>query len=91
MTTRAIHLEVSESLETDTFINVLRRFMGRRGYPKSIISDCSTNVVGADNELKEDLTKLNNQSITDHLAVRGITWKCNPPDAPHMGEACKIC
>ena len=33
MSTRSIHLEVAESLSTDAFINVLRRFTSRRGHP----------------------------------------------------------
>ena len=32
--TRAIHIEVLESLETDAFINGFRRFCSRRGQPK---------------------------------------------------------
>ena len=38
LTTRAIHLEVAESLETDAFINALERFSNRRGYPSTLRS-----------------------------------------------------
>ena len=37
--TRAIHLEVAHSLETDSFIMALRRIMTRRGKPRNIYSD----------------------------------------------------
>ena len=36
-TTRAIHIEKLNSLETDTFINGFVRFVVRRGYPKRIV------------------------------------------------------
>ena len=39
---RAVHLEVANSLDTDWFINALRRFISRRGKPSKIISDNGT-------------------------------------------------
>ena len=50
-TSRAIHIEVLNSLETDTFINGFIRFISRRGYPIRIWSDNGTNFVGACTEL----------------------------------------
>ena len=37
--TRAIHLEMVESLNTSAFIHCLRRFTGRRGVLSLIVSD----------------------------------------------------
>ena len=42
-TTRAIHLKLVENLSAEAFIGALRRFSGRRSYPKVIISDNATN------------------------------------------------
>ena len=42
LTTRAIHLEVLCSLETDTFFNGFFRFTSRRGQPQRIFSDTGT-------------------------------------------------
>ncbi|VDM85426.1 unnamed protein product, partial [Strongylus vulgaris] len=39
MVTRLIHLDVVSDLSTLAFLNMLRRFFGRRGVPKSITSD----------------------------------------------------
>ena len=50
---RAIHIEISNSLETDSFILSLRRFIARRGNVRKLFSDNGTNFVGAQRELQE--------------------------------------
>ena len=45
---RVTHSEVIESLETDSVINTLRRFISRRGMPKMIRSDNGTNLSSGD-------------------------------------------
>ena len=52
MSTRAVHIEVVESLDTSSFINALRRFFSIRGPAKHIRSDHGTNFIGACKELK---------------------------------------
>ena len=49
---RAIHIEDVSSLETDTFIQALLRFISVRGCPKEIWSDNGTNFTGAEKELR---------------------------------------
>lgn len=49
MSTRAIHIEVVETMSASSFINVLRRFFSIRG---QLRSGRGTNFVGACNELK---------------------------------------
>ena len=53
LTTRAVHLEMSYSLDTDSFINAFTRMTSRRGTPTYVISDNGTNFVGAERELRE--------------------------------------
>ena len=48
----AVHIELTNSLDVDSFILALRRFMARRGTVRSIWSDNGTNSVGATNELQ---------------------------------------
>ena len=85
MSSRAVHLEVAFSLDTDSCIHALRRFVCRRGQVKHIRSDNGTNLRGADVELKKALKSLNEQKIQDALLPDGIEWSFNPPTASHYG------
>ncbi|XP_037774346.1 uncharacterized protein LOC119570828 [Penaeus monodon] len=88
LVSRAIHLEVAESMDTDSFLNAYRRFVGRRGPVRQLRSDRGTNFVGAKNELeiclKEmDQTKISNVMLKDNCDW--INFKMNVPYASHMG------
>ena len=48
LTTRAVHAETAETMDTDSFINCLYRFMARRGEPRLLRSDNSSNFVGTE-------------------------------------------
>lgn len=85
MSSRAAHLEVANSLETDSCIHVLRRFICRRGQVKHIRSDNGTNLVGAQKELKRALNDLDKNQIQDSLLKYGVQWSFNPPAASHQG------
>ena len=52
LTTRAVHIDVAQPLDTESCLAAVTRFIARRGYPSTIISDNGTNFVGAANELK---------------------------------------
>ena len=85
MSSRAIHLEMSYSLSTDSFINALRRFVSRRGNVKSITSDNGTNFAGSIRELGESIEAWNLKFIKDFLLQQSIQWNFNPPYASHFG------
>ena len=53
MTIRAVHLEVAHSLDNDSFLMALRRFIARRGQVKIIRSDNATNFTSGERELRE--------------------------------------
>ena len=67
LTTRAIHLEVAPSLEADDYINVMERFMCRRGKPNMLRSDCGSNFKGASKELKMEIERMNRLQIDETL------------------------
>ena len=85
LASRDINIEILESMETDSFINGLRRFIARRGAVKSIRSDNGSNFVGAEKELRLEMKKLETQKIHETMAVRSIDWTFNPPYASHFG------
>lgn len=85
LTIRAIHIEIANSLDTDSFINALQRFMCRRGQPELIRSDNGTNFVGAERDLRRVLTNWNRGAIHEFLLQMEIRWIFNPPSASHMG------
>ena len=85
----AVHLEVANSLSTDSFLNAYRRFVGRRGPVRQLRSDQGTNFVGAKNELQQALSTLEYEKIRQEL-VKNCDWvdfKMNVPEASHMGGA----
>ena len=53
MASRAVHTEVTSSLNTDSFILALRRLVAWRGNIRSIYSDNGSNFIGAEQELKK--------------------------------------
>ena len=85
---RAVHIEVAHSLDTDSFILSLRRFIGSRGNIHLMRSDNGSNFVGAIKELREAFQEMNHNQIAQYLETHGadwITWIKNPPTASHMG------
>ena len=67
--TRALHLEVVSSQNTEDFIKAYRRFSARRGKPLSILSDNAKNFKGA----------------ARTLAVEGVAWRFIVERAPWWG------
>ena len=85
LTTRAIHLELADSLTTDSAIMAYRRFMSQRGCPKKMYSDNGTNFHGAATELKKALMEIDWTKVQAEFGSRGTEWMFIPPAAPHMG------
>ncbi|XP_014676130.1 PREDICTED: uncharacterized protein LOC106816087 [Priapulus caudatus] len=89
LTTRAVHIEVCHSLETDFFINALQRFISRRGNPVEVRSDNVTNR-GGEKVLRLSIREWNQGKIQDFLCQKEIKWIFNPPTASHMGGVWEI-
>ena len=88
LSSRAIHLEKVNSLDTDSFINAMRRFLARRGSIRQLHSDCGSNIVGAKNELHRAKKEMNEQVIRNYLLDQEcdlIEHKFNVPHSSHMG------
>ncbi|XP_071787378.1 uncharacterized protein, partial [Asterias amurensis] len=55
LASRAVHIEKADSLDTDSCIDAIRRFIARRGNVKEMRSDNDTNLVGAEKELRKEI------------------------------------
>ena len=88
LVTRAIHLEVANSLQTDSYINALRHFICRRGPVRQMRSDNGSNFIGARRELKEVLAEMDQSQVKQEVLKENCDWfelKLNVPTASHMG------
>ncbi|KAG1656803.1 Hydroxysteroid dehydrogenase-like protein 2 [Nymphon striatum] len=85
MTTRAIHLEKLEGLDTSSFLNGLERFFSRRGLPKKITCDNAPSFKRGQKELQAELHKLNSEGLTQKLANANIEFSYIPPYSSHFG------
>ena len=85
LTTRAVHFEVVPSMDTSSCVMGIERFVSRRGIPSVILSDNGTNFVASEKELLQNVLKWNQQSIAESMVKKGVSWKFNPPSAPHHG------
>ena len=79
LTTRAVHIEVDQSLDADSCLVAMKRFFARHGKPTTIVSDNCTNFVGSARELKEYINSWNQDQKTSDLPQKHIVWKFNPP------------
>ena len=85
---RGVHIETTTSMDTDSFILALRRFVSRRGPVRSIRSDNGGNFVGVEEEMKKALREMDHSRIKTFLLKHScdwIEWQKNPPESSHMG------
>ena len=87
----AIHIEVVHSLDTDSFINSLRRFMARRGSPERIRTDNGSNFVSGEAQIRRALSNWNQDKIRNFLLQRNVEWIFNPPSGSHHGGVWERC
>ena len=88
LASRAIHIEVSHSMTTDSLIQALRRLIATRGNVRQIRSDNGPNLVGVEQELIHAFNEMDHTKIQNFLQNNNadwIQWKRNPPAASHMG------
>ena len=85
LNTRAIHIELSGDLSTDSFILSLLRFLARIGHVNIMQSDNETNFIGAVKEINDVIKNLKHDKITTYLNKHQIKWQFNPPLSPWMG------
>lgn len=73
LASRACHIEIVSSLTTTSFLDTLKRFVSRRGLPKTIFSDNGRTFVGVKNYLN-----LKSPDIQEYSSSEGISWRFEP-------------
>ena len=84
-----MHIEITHSLNSDSFIQAFRRVIARRGNIKVLYSDNGTNFVGCANELKKAYKEMDNeriQSFMESLREDLVKWIRNLTATSHMGS-----
>ena len=88
LASRAVHIECTCSMDTDSFIQALLRFIARRGNIRVLRGGNGSNFVGAQKELGNAFKEMDHQKIQYFLQNIGadyIIWHRNPPGSSHMG------
>ncbi|KRY26942.1 hypothetical protein T01_15472 [Trichinella spiralis] len=85
MVTRAVHLELVPQMTTVRVLQVLRRFMARRGRPKIIQSDNFRSFKRAAAEFGQLWQSIDVDRVQRELVGHRIHWKFIPDRAPWMG------
>jgi len=87
MSTKAVHLDVASDYSANAFLAAFRRFVACRGLCQTLHSDCGTNFVGADSQLRSLFSEKGKEArtIAEQLASDKVQWIFNPPSAPHFG------
>lgn len=78
MSTRALHIEVIESMDSSSCINALRRLFALRGPVKQLRSDCGTNFVGACSELGIRQDDQSQDKILRYFYEHGLYMRVQP-------------
>ena len=84
LASRAVHIELADSLEMDSFINALRGFICRWGPAREMRCDRGTNFIGPE-ELKKAIEEMDDQKIKVELLKESINWIKNPASAHNFG------
>ncbi|GBM20056.1 hypothetical protein AVEN_268389-1 [Araneus ventricosus] len=74
-------------LTSEAFISTLERLFARRGKCSTLLSDNTTNFVGAQAELEKlhNLINYPDDNLRNFLASDAIKWKFVPPVSPNFG------
>ena len=87
LASRAVHIEMTYNLTTDSFIQTLRKFMALRGPVRLLRCDNGTNFVGANKELVRSFQAIQSDRLRNFALNNNceLEFRTNPPSASHMG------
>ena len=71
MASQVVHIEITHSLNSDSFIQALRWVIAFKGNIKVLCSDNGTNFAGCENELKKAYKEMDNERIQSFMESLG--------------------
>ena len=81
--TRAVHLELVPSLDTETFLRSFRRFAARCGLPRLLISDNAKTFKSACKQIRKISQSI---AVKEVLTKKGMEWRFIPNRSPWFGS-----
>ena len=87
MVSRAVHLDVTESYDTDALLQSLRRFQSIRGTPSVIYSDQGSQMMATRKEFENMLELIDWSSVKGWCSKNRTEWRLVPTGGQHM-NAC---
>ena len=85
--TRAIQLDVAVDASTDSVLHTLRRLIARRGDVWHIVSDPSSQLRGASNELKRWIKGWSHSELIRFGATNKLEWSFIMADSQHQNAS----
>lgn len=84
LVTRAVHLDLTQTYETDSLLQALHRFVCLRGTPLSILSDQGSQLKAASMEVVNMFELLDWNIVKGWCAKRGMKWRFTPVQGQHV-------
>ena len=90
MSSRMVHLELTNDMSCEEFLSAFKRMINRRGRPATVVSDNQSTFKNADKvvqfSLSPQLKKMTDQNkVQKFLAKHRILWKFITERSPHRG------
>ena len=82
---RGVHLDITHSMDLDSFMMAFSRFVDLRGLPRICYSDNGTNLVAGEQEIADALSGWNREILANKMANQDVEWRFSPPASPHFG------
>ena len=87
---RSIYIDWAEDYSTEALLHCIRRYQADKGKISLIVSDPGTQLVGANNELKEVRRGWDQDELIRFGAKNGLEWRFTMASSPHQNGVTEI-
>jgi hypothetical protein len=88
--TRGICLDIATDYSTKSVLHTVRRLLATKGQVKTIISDCGSQLQGADKEMTDWRQGWDTVMLRRFGAEQGLDWQFVMPQSQHQNGAAEI-